>query len=155
MHGPLHAPIVALGKKVRVSPVVSAMKLLSGLIALGLIVAALVTRGPRESPAPARGNVITMGHEAFGRSVVTIHTGEHLTFYNTSQWLHVLIPGTEARQQSGAGMPSFGSRDAHVIEHGDRWTTGAWNTPGTYYITCQLHPEMTLEVRVLPRTTNG
>ena len=134
------------------------MKVLFGLAAVAMIAAALLARGPQEAPAAAHGSVITMGHEEFGRSAVTIRAGGRLTFANTSHWLHVIVPGKRSqlntRQQ---GLPSFGSRDAHLSERGDRWITGAWNTPGTYFITCQLHPEMTLEVRVLPRLvrTNG
>jgi plastocyanin len=91
-----------------------------------------------------------MGHEMFGRSKITIHTGDRLTFANGSAWLHVLIPGKGARLGTQPGIPSFGARDAHLSEHGDRWLTNAWTVPGTYFITCQLHPEMHLEVHVLP-----
>jgi plastocyanin len=119
--------------------------------AIGMIVAALVVRGPREAPAAVRGGVITMGHEKFGRATTTIRAGEHLTFSNTSHWLHVIIPGKDAAQHSQDGLPSLGARDAHLSERGDHWTTGAWNRPGSYFLTCQLHPEMTLEVRVLQR----
>jgi plastocyanin len=123
--------------------------------ALGLIALALVVPGPRESAAPAGGRVISMGHEMFGRSVITIRVGDHLNFSNGSAWLHVLVPGRGARQDSQPGMPRLGPRDAHLSEHGDRWITGAWNVPGTYFITCQLHPEMLLEVRVLPATSTA
>jgi len=97
--------------------------------------------------------VITMGHEEFGRSVTTIRAGQRLTFSNTSHWLHVLVPGRGARQNSQPGLPRLGSRNAHLSERGDHWTTDPWKVPGTYAITCQLHPEMTLEVRVLPRAS--
>jgi plastocyanin len=127
------------------------MRLAVGLIAVGLIAVALIVPGPREAPAAAHGGAITMGHEEFGRSVTTIHAGQRLTFSNTSHWLHVLVPGKGARQDSQKGLPRLGARNAHLSERGDHWTTGAWKTPGTYYLTCQLHPEMTLEVRVLPK----
>jgi plastocyanin len=133
----------------------TATKILAGPLALGAIAAALLIPGPAESAAPARGNVITMGHEEFGRSLVTIHVGDRLAFSNPSHWLHVLIPGRAGRQESQQGLPLLGSRDAHLSEHGDRWLTKPWNTPGTYYITCQLHPEMRLEVRVLRRITRN
>jgi plastocyanin len=123
--------------------------------AVAVIVVALLVPGPRESAASAHGRVITMGHEFFGRSVVTIHVGDRLTFTNGSAWLHVLVPGRGARQNSQPGMPRLGSRDMHLSEHADRWLTGRWNVPGTYYITCQLHPEMQLEVRVLPSTSTA
>jgi plastocyanin len=121
------------------------------LAAIGMIVAALIVRGPREAPAAVADGVISMGHEEFGRTTTTIRAGEHLTFANTSHWLHVIIPGESAAQRSQDGVPRLGARDEHLSERGDRWTTGAWNRPGTYFLTCQLHPEMTLEVHVLPR----
>ena len=131
------------------------MKFAWSLGAVGLIVVALVVPGPPESAATARGGVITMGHEEFGRSQTTIRAGERLTFKNTSQWLHVLVPGRGARQDSQPGLPGLGSRNSHLSEHGDRWVTDRWSVPGTYFLTCQLHPEMTLEVRVLPEARDG
>jgi plastocyanin len=119
-------------------------------VVLGVIGAALAAPGPQESAAPARGSVITMGHELFGRSAITIHAGDRIVFANGSAWLHVLVPGKHARQSSQPGLPSFGSRNQHLSEHGDRWLTGTWDVPGTYWVTCQLHPEMLLEVKVLP-----
>ena len=125
------------------------LKLLVIVGAVGAIAVALAVPGPRESAPPAAGRVITMGHESFGRSVVTIRAGDRLTFSNTSSWLHVLVPGKGARQDSQTGLPRFGARNAHLSEHGDRWLTAAWNTPGVFFITCQLHREMTLEVKVV------
>jgi plastocyanin len=125
------------------------MRFAAFLGAVGLIAVALIVSGPREAPAAARAGVITMGHEEFGRSAVTIRAGQRLTFSNTSHWLHVLVPGKRARLDSQPGLPRLGSRDAHLSERGDRWVTGAWKVPGTYFLTCQLHPEMTLEVKVL------
>jgi plastocyanin len=131
------------------------MKFVAVIAAVGLIAAALIVRGPSEAPAASHGNVITMGHEEFGRTAITIRAGQRLTFTDPSHWLHVLIPGKGARLASQPGLPSLGARNAHLVERGDRWTTGAWTTPGTYHLTCQLHPEMTLTVHVLSRTSNG
>ena len=131
------------------------MKFVAVLATVGLIAAALIARGPTEAPAAAHGKEITMGHEKFGREQITIYAGQRLTFTDQSHWLHVLIPGKGARFASQHGLPKLGSRNAHLIERGDRWTTGAWNTPGTYHLTCQLHPEMTLTVHVLSPKSNG
>jgi plastocyanin len=131
------------------------MKAAWGFAAIGMIATALAVPGPRESAAPAGGRVIAMGHEMFGRSVITIRVGDHVTFANGSAWLHVLVPGKGARQDSQPGMPRLGPRNAHLSEHGDHWITGVWSVPGTYFITCQLHPEMLLEVRVLPAASTA
>jgi plastocyanin len=34
------------------------------------------------------------------------------------------------------------------METTDVYTTGAWNTAGTFYLTCSVHPEMTVKVVV-------
>jgi plastocyanin len=127
------------------------MRLVVVLVGMGLIVGALIVHSPSGAPAASRNGVITMGHEEFGRSSITIRAGQRLRFSNTSHWLHVIVPGKGARQETQKGLPRLGARDAHLSERGDHWTTAAWNTPGTYSLTCQLHPEMTLEVRVLSR----
>jgi plastocyanin len=34
------------------------------------------------------------------------------------------------------------------METNDSLTTGQWNTPGNYTLTCSVHPEMTVKVIV-------
>ena len=38
--------------------------------------------------------------------------------------------------------------DLFVSEKGDTFVSGPWTTPGTFHITCQLHPEMNITVIV-------
>ena len=45
-------------------------------------------------------------------------------------------------------MPSFGGTAGHRSEVGDHWRTAPWTTPGTYRVTCTLHPAMNLTVTV-------
>jgi hypothetical protein len=37
-----------------------------------------------------------------------------------------------------------------MLQQDESYTTPAWNVPGTYSITCPVHPDMNAEVVVLP-----
>jgi plastocyanin len=113
------------------------------LLALGAFLPA-AGHGPKPPPAGAVG----MEHEEFTADSVTIPVGGTMTFVNNSRWLHVLGPGEGGRLTGISGVPEMGPRGAHMSETGDTWTTAAWNTAGTYHVTCSLHPEMTMTVVV-------
>jgi plastocyanin len=89
-----------------------------------------------------------MRHEAFATETVTIPRGGTVTFYNSSGWLHIIGAGDEGRFKAESGTPHLGDLGAFNSETGDIFVSGPWNTPGTYHITCQLHPEMNLTVIV-------
>lgn len=94
---------------------------------------------------------IGMTEDNYSTQTVTVRVGEPLTFVNNSHFLHVLVPGTDARTMNQPGMP--GMDDAygtHVSETGDVYKTKSWATPGTYHLTCTLHPEMNVDVVVVP-----
>lgn len=131
------------------------------LLAVPLLVAGAVVPTLTAGPTAAPAGTVGMGHEAFavrdpaattadadGYPAVTIHTGDTLTFVNDSRWLHVIGPGEDGRIASEPGAPSLGGRGAFLSESGQTYTTATWNTPGTYHVTCSLHPEMTVTVTV-------
>jgi plastocyanin len=92
---------------------------------------------------------ITMNHLVFETDVRQIPVGERITFSNSSsRAMHVLVVGRDAQPKSQVGAPSFGGTSGHRSEVGDRWTTPPWTRPGTYWVTCTLHPSMNLEVVV-------
>lgn len=75
--------------------------------------------------------------------------GERITFsYSSGRSLHVIVPGRDAQPRSQPGTPSLAGASGHRAEVGGRWTTAPWNVPGTYWVTCTLHPTMNLEVVV-------
>jgi plastocyanin len=114
-----------------------------GLLTLGVFAPGLVG-----APTPAQAGTIGMRHEKFAVDTVTIHRGDTLTFVNDSGWLHVIGPGDDGRLGSQPGAPNLGQRGAFVSESGQRFVSGPWNTPGTYHITCSLHPEMNITIIV-------
>ena len=111
-----------------------------GLLA-GLLIPAL-SAAPK-APPPGAVGMISMD---FARSVVTIHTGERLTLVNDSHLVHVIGPGRGGHIISPAvGVPVLGW---NLMQTNGVYTTGPWKSPGTYYLTCSVHPEMTLKVVV-------
>jgi plastocyanin len=113
------------------------------LLAAGVLAPTVIARPPR-APAGAVG----MRHEKFSQEKVTVRRGGTLTFVNDSGWLHVIGPGDEGRIGTQAGSARMGTRGAFLSESGATFTTGPWNTPGTYHVTCSLHPEMNITVVV-------
>jgi plastocyanin len=127
-----------------------------GLIAAGLLLPAL---GPRLQK-PMTG-VIGMGHDSYvvngvegddedGAAKVpeiVIHVGESITFQNNSRWIHIVGPGDRgllAPQAAGAMTPR------KMMAENESYTTPPWPNPGTYLITCTVHPDMNAKVVVLP-----
>jgi plastocyanin len=97
----------------------------------------------------ASADAIRMDHLSFAPSSRTIPAGSRLEFVNTgSRALHVLVTGHDAQPRSEAGAPSFGGASGHRSEVGERWLTPSWAAPGTYTVTCTLHPSMNLTVTV-------
>jgi plastocyanin len=99
-------------------------------------------------PLPRRPNLVGMEQVTFDRDEITINEGDQIEFVNNSNFLHVVGPGDRARIGGGADVPSFGSDDVRTMPRGDPYVTGRWTKPGTYRLTCTLHPEMNLRVVV-------
>jgi plastocyanin len=113
-----------------------------------VVVGALAPGLTGQEPLPRRPNLVGMEQVEFDRDVITIHQGQQIQFVNNSNFLHVLAPGDHARVSDGDGVPSFGPDNVRSMPRGDPFVTGAWNEPGTYDLTCTLHPGMNLEVVV-------
>lgn len=93
---------------------------------------------------PAAG-VLGMSHEHYASQVVTVRRGDTLTMQNNSRFAHTVGPGKDGLLADAAGVPVAG---AHLMQTNDVYTTGQWNTPGSYTLTCSVHPEMTVTVLV-------
>ena len=115
-----------------------------------IVVGALAPGLSSAEPLPRRSNLVGMEQVGFDRDEVTIHQGQQLQFVNDSNFLHVIAPGENARVTEDSGVPSFGPDDVRSIPRGDPFVTGPWTEPGSYDITCTLHPEMNLHVTVAP-----
>jgi plastocyanin len=93
---------------------------------------------------PADG-ILGMNHEHYTSEVVTVHRGDTLTMQNNSRFAHTIGPGKDAHLADAAGIPVTGMR---LMQTNDVYTTGQWNTPGEYELTCSVHPEMNVTVLV-------
>ena len=93
---------------------------------------------------PADG-VLGMNHEHYTSDVVTVRRGDTLTMQNNSRFAHTVGPGKDGHLADATGVPVVG---AHLMETNNVYTTGQWNTPGSYSLTCSVHPEMTVKVIV-------
>jgi plastocyanin len=115
------------------------------LFVVPLLLAGMYLPALGADPAPPPSGVLGMRHEAFDRKDVTVHCGDTLTMQNDSRWVHIIGPGQDGLLVPAEGVPVTSRR---LTQTGDVYTTGAWTTPGTYYLTCSVHPEMTVKVVV-------
>jgi plastocyanin len=121
------------------------------LLAVPLLVAGiLLPAAGADLKKPAAG-AVGMEHEGFSSKVVTIRRGRAITFDNDSRWIHIIGPGRGGHLAHPGAHPGVEPVPGLVImEQNDVFTTGRWNTPGTYYLTCSVHPEMTTKIVVTP-----
>lgn len=114
-----------------------------GILA-GILVPAVIVGNPK--PAPP--NTVGMSFMDFaGPDIVYIHRGQYLTFVDSSRNIHEIGPGQNGRITTPVpGEPLIGY---HLMQSNSVYKTGPWLTPGTYYVTCGLHPMMNLTVVVL------
>lgn len=114
-----------------------------GIVA-GILVPTVIVTAPR--PAPT--NTVGMYFMDFSKDVVTLHSGQRLTLVNDSRNIHAVGPGQNGHILSPVrGEPMTGF---HMMETNAVYTTGPWMTPGTYHVTCSVHPMMNLTVVVVP-----
>lgn len=111
-----------------------------GLLA-GLLIPAL-----QASPKPLPASAVGMISNDFARDVVTIHVGQRLTLFNNSTVIHVIGAGRDGRVTGYAKhVPIVGF---HLMQTNAVYRTPPWSTAGTYWLTCSVHPDMTLKVIV-------
>jgi hypothetical protein len=99
------------------------------------------------APKPVPTMDVGMVTRDFAKDVVTLHRGERLTLVNDSNAVHVIGPGVNTHIASPErGVPLTGF---HLMQTNAVLTTGPWMTLGTFYLTCSVHPGMTLKVVVV------
>jgi plastocyanin len=60
--------------------------------------------------------------------------------------MHIIGPGRDGTFYQEAGDPMA---DRALVETNGTYTTAPFETPGVYYITCSMHPRMTVRVTVV------
>lgn len=115
------------------------------LLAVPIVVAGAMTPAvghALDHPGPG---IIGMNHEGYSVKSVTIHRGERLRFVNDSRYIHIIGAGKGGHLAEPGTDPI---KPRLLMETNDSYVTGPWTTPGTYYMTCSVHPEMTIKVVV-------
>lgn len=113
-----------------------------GIVA-GIFVPAVIVTAPK--PAPP--NTVGMTNMDFaGPDTVYVHRGQYLTFVDSSHNIHEIGPGQNGQITSPVrGEPMTG---IHLMTTNSVYKTGPWMTPGTFYVTCGVHP-MTMNLTVV------
>jgi plastocyanin len=118
------------------------------LVIPGILAGILVPTVIVSTPKPAPPNTVGMNFMDFSKDVVTLHRGNRLTLVNDSRNIHAVGPGQNGQVVSPVrGEPLSGF---HFMETNAVYTTGPWLAPGTYHVTCSVHPTMNLTVVVVP-----
>ena len=115
------------------------------LIALSLIAAGafIPAAGPEPTKAPA--GTVGMTHEFFATDHVTVRRGDTLTFVNSSRYMHIIGPGRDGTLADDKDLPMH---ERVLMPTNDTYTIGPFEVLGTYYVTCSMHPEMTVKIVV-------
>jgi plastocyanin len=121
------------------------MRLPPTLGALLLIVAGAFLPALGKAPEEAPAGTVGMSHEDFTTTRIEVPTGDTLTFVNDSRYMHIIGPGRDGSLAQEDGDPV---RDRVLVETNGTYTTPPFEVPGTYYITCSMHPQMTVRVTV-------
>jgi plastocyanin len=116
----------------------------SALFALTLVLAACSSDGG-ESSAPtdngggggtSGGETVSMANTQFTPSSLTIQAGTTVTFTDTSG--HTVTQGTDGVADDDPIVDEQGGEDIEVT----------FDEPGTYNITCKVHPTMNMTITV-------
>jgi plastocyanin len=115
------------------------------LVALSLLAAGIYLPAAGAAPAKPPAGTLGMVHEGFAAQSVTVRCGDSLTMQNDSHFIHIIGAGRDGHVVDADGVPVRGLK---LMQTNAVFTTLKWNTPGTFYLTCSVHPEMTVKVVV-------
>src|SRR5438067_10092388 len=106
------------------------------LFGVPLLVAGILLPASGGKLASVPANAVGMDHEVFTSDVVKVRQGDTVTLVNNSRFVHIIGEGRGGRL-SGANTAPVDNR--RLMETNDTYTTGKWNKPGDYYLTCTVH----------------
>lgn len=129
------------------------MKRLALLFGLALLISLLAACGKASNTSnnTSQNPTVMMGATTFQATTITISKGQTITFTDDAATgtMHILAIGKDGVADTEDGAPDFGGPNGHSINPGESWTSPPWNTPGTYHVTCTVHPTtMTLTIKV-------
>jgi plastocyanin len=98
------------------------------------------TVAPTEDPSAVADVEVRVRTGDFDPRELTIQVGTTVGFHNTSNFGHTITEGTGGRAAPGAIVDEPIGRDGTVLV--------TFDEPGTYEITCRLHPTMQMTIIV-------
>ena len=111
-------------------------------LSLAIFLVLLVGCQVQSQSAGAAGNSITLGPNNFEQTSITIKQGQAITFVDDKATgsEHILVIGNQGIFQQEQGAPDFHGSTGITFQPGQSWTSPPWTTPGTYHVTCTIHP---------------
>lgn len=122
------------------------------LALVGGLVVSLMFTGCGTRVVSHNPHTVTMVGANFAPTTITIPADVNIAFLDDSDnsATHFLVIGTNGQSENETGAQDFGGLAGHRMVAGDLWTTALWTKPGTYHITCTVHPQMNLTIIVTP-----
>lgn len=122
------------------------------LVPLMLLVALAATAcNAASGAARTSGQTLTMGASMFvGSTTITVRAGQPITLDDpaSSGGVHNLVTGTDGLFAPAPGAPSALASSAGIdLQPGDKKIV-TFAQPGTYHITCTIHPMMQATITV-------
>jgi plastocyanin len=121
---------------------------LTGLILCGLLSPLLAACAIYDVSTQQTGPSVKMGAADFLQPSVTIHTGDKLTLIDTATSEHIIRNGSWVNGVAKPGKKPGAPTVNQTYNGNDSAAIGPFNTPGTYYLYCTIHPGMNLTVIV-------
>jgi plastocyanin len=118
------------------------VKKIVAVFAVALLMALLSGCVVQSTPSKPAGNTVKMGPNNFASGdSITIKKGDTITFVDdpATGTPHILVIGTNGSPEKEDGAPDFGANGIS-FSPGDSKASPTWDTPGTYHVTCTLHP---------------
>ncbi len=119
------------------------MALFTWLAALSLLLTACASNSPSATAGDGgngdggdTGETVTLSGNAFSPSALTIAAGTTVTFTDTAN--HTVTEGTDGLAAEDPIVDETGGADIEVT----------FDEPGTYNITCKVHPAMNMTITV-------
>ena len=119
----------------------SALALLALVLLLAFAACGQRTTGPNE---------VSMVAADFSTTSITVKVGQavHFTDPAGTGATHTVCLGTDGTCDSGAKGPQALQSPGFTMNSGDPAKDVTFETPGTYKVTCSIHPSMNLTVTV-------
>lgn len=119
--------------------------------AFAIVILALAACGQPQ----LKGNAIGMDGDSFSRDSLTVKVGTSVTFENDGPATHFLATGQNGSYIAEATAPSQLEKPTGIEIDAGQTLHFVFTTPGTYHITCTIHPMMNTTVIVQASDMQG